>query len=248
MMQQLDIAVITIRRSKIPFSDAIRQALSLADRVALLWRENDSPAAQRACGKFGDAVRFFSLDRKHEDTDALFRKLKQQGFQVVVGVGALEPFAQKYGMDLVSVPYDEDDILSAVRLAEHNLRYIDELRQSAEMLKSVQDNISEGIIALDGKGEIKTVNQAAARILQLDPRTLTGLPLSHTGLSCPEITELLHAFEAFDSKVLTVKGTSIAMDGRPVFVHHAFKSAILTLTPVEQLRRSEQLVRTRLNA
>jgi len=248
MMKQLDIAVVTIRRSKIPFTDSIRQALRLYDRAALLWRENDSPAAQRACRKLGDAVSFFSLPRNKADIDALFRDLKQQGFRVVVGVGALEPFADKYGMEIIFVPYDEDDILSAVRLAEHNLRYIDELRQSAEMLKSVQDNISEGIISLNGDGEIKTINQAAAQILQLDPRTLTGLSLGRTGLACDEINELLHTFEAFDSKVLTVKGTSVAMDGRPVFVHHVFKSAILTLTPVEQLRRSEQLVRTRLNA
>ncbi len=47
IMKQLDISVVTIRRNKISFSDSIRNALKIADRAAIVWRDSDSPAVKK---------------------------------------------------------------------------------------------------------------------------------------------------------------------------------------------------------
>lgn len=248
LLDELDISVVTIRRSKIPFETAIQEAFQKGSRIAIIWRDTDSAVAQQICQAYAPAVTFFPYHDWSVEYASLLPKLKEQDVQVVIGPPAISPQVLGQGLQIVHVPYDESDILAAVRLAEHNLTYLEERQQHIEMMRSIQDNISEGIVSLSPDGKIQMVNRAAADILHLDPRTLTGLPLAQTDLSCPETAELLRTFEPFSSKVLLINGISVAMDGRPVFVHHIFKSAILTLTPVEQLRRSEQLVRTRLNA
>lgn len=246
LLDQLDISIVTIRRSRVSFSDSIRQALQIAPRAVIIWRENDRVAARQACRNFGDLVTFCPISDSNRNFDAIFRHLKAQGLRVVIGAGTLNPYAERYGMSVVNVPYDDDDILSAVRLAEHNLRALEEREEFTGILKSIQDHIAEGIVALTPDGHIQTVNRVAAQILRMDPKILERMSLSQTPLACQEAQELLNRLKPFDNKIITVKGCPLTMDGRPVFVGHELKSAILTLTPVERLQRVEQSVRAKL--
>ena len=52
-------------------------------------------------------------------------------------------------------PMTSPDILSAVRLAEHNLHALEERQEHAEILNTIQDNIAEGIVALDRDGKFR---------------------------------------------------------------------------------------------
>lgn len=245
IMKQLDISVVTIRRNKISFSDSIRKALKLADKTAIVWRDSDSPAVRKACGDYPGAVTFFPYQNS-SDFDTIFRKLHELHYRVVIGVGTINSYAEQYHMTAINVPYDESDILSAVHLAEHNIRALEERREHTEILNTIQDNISEGIIALDPMGLIQNINRSAASFLGADPRTATGTSIDRTPLSCPELHKLLSEFEDFSGKTLTIHGSHYVLEGQAIVVHDLFKSAILTITPVEKLQSIEQQVRRQL--
>ena len=196
IMNQLGISVVTIRRSKIPFSDAIRDAMKISNRIAIVWRDTDSTLAKKACEGYSDYVDFFPYQGK-EELDSLFEKLACSDFRVIIGAGVVNPYAKRYNMAVINVPYDEQDILSAVRLAEHNLHSLEERQEHAEILNTIQDNISEGIISLDPMGYIQTINRAASQFLHLDPRTIHNLSIRKTPLFCAEIHSLLSSFEDF---------------------------------------------------
>lgn len=245
IMNQLDISVVTIRRSKIPFSDSIREALKIADRAAIVWRDSDSTAAKKACRHYPDSVPFFPY-QTGSDLEGIFKELRDAGFRVVIGAGTLNPYAEQYNMAVINVPYDEGDILSAVRLAEHNLHTLEERQEHAEILNTIQDNIAEGILLLDKEGQVQILNRSASHFLSTDPRTAGGLSIEKTPLACDEIRRLLTDFEDFSGKMLTIQGSHFVLEGRPVFVHNMFKSAILTMTPVEKLQNIEQQVRRQL--
>lgn len=245
IIQQLGISVVTIRRSRIPFSDAIRDALKLSSHVAIVWRDTDSTIAKKACQMYSDFVHFFPYQNKTE-FDSLFEQLNKNGFRVVIGAGAVNPYAEKYNMAIINVPYDEQDILSAVRLAEHNLHSLEERQEHAEILNTIQDNISEGIISMDAKGYIQTVNRSASRLLHIDPQALQNISIQETPLFCTEIRHLLSSFEGFSDKLITHQNENFVLEGQPIFVQHVFKSAVLTLTPMEKLQVTEQQVRKQL--
>lgn len=90
------------------------------------------------------------------------------------------------------------------------------------------------------------MNRPASDILSIDPRTISSMSVQETALYCPELQRLLQSFEAFYAKTLEINGKLFVLEGRPVFVHAIFKSAILTLTPVEKLQDTEQQVRRQL--
>lgn len=245
IMNELDISVVTIRRTKISFSDSIREALRLYDRAAIVWRESDSAVVKKACKDFPGLVSFFPY-QSSADFPAIFDELSRQGFRVVIGVGTINESAAKYHMSVVNVPYDESDILSAVHMAKHNLRTLEERQEQAKILNTIQDNISEGILLLDADGHFQTINRSAASFLGLDPRTAKKSTVEQTPLFCPEIKELLSNAAPFSGKTLSVYGSNYALEGTPIFVRDVFRSAILTMTPVERLQNIEQQVRRQL--
>ena len=245
IMNQFDISVVTIRRSKIPFSDSIMEALKHSDHAAIVWREVDSASAKKACRAFENKVTFFPY-QNHDDLDQIFRKIHALGCHAVIGAGIINPYAEKYGLFVVNVPYDESDILSALRIAEHNLRSLDEQKERAAILRTIQDNISEGIISIDRDGTIQTINHSAQRLLCTAASSLLNQPVLKTLIACPEIRRLVQNFEEFSGKILSVNGNNIVLEGKPIFVHSIYKSAILTMTPVEKLQHTEQQIRRQL--
>jgi len=245
IMKQIDISVVTIRRSKIPFATAFREALALDKRAAIIWRDSDSSAVKKACAGYPDAISFFPYQNPDE-LASIFEKLRQEEFHVVIGTGLVNPYAEQAGMAVVNVPYDETDILSAVRMAEHNLHILEGQKEQAEIFQIIQDNIAEGIISITTDGSIQTINLSASKILHLDARTVQGLPISKTPVACEEIDRMLTSFEAFSEKMLTIGGNHFVLEGQPILVHDVFKSALLTLVPVENLQHTEQQIRKQL--
>ena len=247
LMQRLNVPVVTIRRSSLPFADCIRDALRLADRIALVWRARDSDSAERACRSFGTAATFFSY-RKTEELPELCRRLKAAGFRVLVGAGTLNAHAAACDLTVVNVPYDETDILSAVRIAEHNLYYIGEMHDRMEVLNSIQDNISEGILLLDASGNVQVFNRPSLALLKTGRSSLTGQSVSRLLPEFPELKSLLSSYTAFTNRICLVEGRALAVSGRPVFVRRAFRYALLTLTPAADVQQSEEQIRRQLAA
>ena len=83
-------------------------------------------------------------------------------YKVVIGGGIINEFAKSHHMAIINVPYDESDILSAVHLAQHNLKAIEERQEQTEILHTIQDHISEGILSLEPNGKIQTANRSAS--------------------------------------------------------------------------------------
>ena len=242
IMNQVDISVVTIRRNRISFTDSIRNALKLSDHAAIVWRESNSPAVRKACEDFPGAVSYFPYQSTSE-FPGIFQKLEEDGYKVVIGGGIINEFAKSHHMAIINVPYDESDILSAVHLAQHNLKAIEERQEQTEILHTIQDHISEGILSLEPNGKIQTANRSASTFLRMNSLQLCSLFVFQTPLNCPEIQMLLTDFEDFSGKMVTLHGSPYVLEGKAIFVHEVFRSAVLTLTPVEKLQTVEQQVR-----
>ena len=246
LMDKVALTVSPIRRSKLPFSITIRKALLQSKKVAVVWRENDSDTAFKPCQEFDKNVKLFTYNNPDE-IEEILNQISIEGYRTIVGPYLINKFAHPFNFNIFNIPYDDDDILAAIRIAEHNLRAIEERQQYTETLKIIQDNISEGIVVLGPAGKIQMMNRIAEKIMHVDSNIWVGLPLSRTELSCPETNDLTERFESFNNKILHLHGSPVAMDGRPVFVNHTFKSAIITLTLIEQLQKNEQDIRAKMN-
>lgn len=78
----------------------------------------------------------------------------------------------------------------ASRLASKMSRQYSE---SEGRLKAVLDSAADGILTINAKGEVETINQSACRIFDVDPETFSGKPLSAVipGLDVDHLRDVL---------------------------------------------------------
>ena len=249
LIRHVHTPLIPIYRSKIPFSEAIHKALILSKQVAILWsgESSDLPKAQTAAASNPDNVRLATYTERDELTSIISR-LAAEGVGAVIGTSIVNAPAHEHGLDVVNITYDEDDILNAVRIAEHTLQALTKQQQYAETLKIIQDRISEGIIAMDPAGRVTVANETASELLHIPQNKLIGFNIRQTELSCPETLSLLSRTAAFSNKILTISGTTVAVSGQPIMIRDHHASSILTFSSIEQLQQTEQKVRSKLYA
>ncbi|WP_125140935.1 sigma 54-interacting transcriptional regulator [Clostridium transplantifaecale] len=249
LFKHVQAPLIPIHRSKIPFSEAIHEALTVSKRAAILWSgdSSDLPKAESEVGRYPGLVQLATYSRPEELPD-IMEKLSAEGIGAVIGTSIINSDASEHNLLVVNITYDEDDILTAVRIARHTLQALIKQQQYTETLRIIQNKISEGVIAIDGSGNISIVNEIAAGLLNQPEEKLLGLSIRRTELSCHELSRLLTDAAAFSGKILTVGGTTVTVSGQPIMVHEHHTSSILMIRSIEQLQQMEQKVRSQLYA
>ena len=186
IIEKVNIAVTTIHRSKLSFEEAIQKALSYSSRVAIIWREKDIGALHKACEGIEDQVIKFTSP-SDENYDSIFQQIVREKIPVAIGPYPINQYAEKYNVRAINLPYADEDILSAVHIAEHNLQAIEKNLEYIETLNIIQNNISEGIITLYPNGNIQMMNKSAAEILNVNPQAWEGLSIISTEVKCTEL-------------------------------------------------------------
>ena len=244
LMEQLNIPVVTIRRSRMPYELSLSEAFLTSNKTAILCRDQDEQAARKACLRHPSSKYYVYSSSK--DGIRKIHLIHHDGFDTVVCAAAFNQEAEHLGLNIVNVPYDEVDILAAVRTAEHNAQTLMERNAQNELLGLIQDSIPEGILSLSSDGIILSVNRAATLYLGLDTRTLDGMNISETPLSQAETGYLLKNGYNFEGKAISLHGETYSLSGRVLENPHASIRAILTLTPLEALQNQEQQTRRQL--
>ena len=114
-------------------------------------------------------------------------------------------------------------VMSAARAVGNQMQanwYLEEANQHLGQVNTILGSITEGVIVWNQEGEIRHVNEQAARMLHINPRTAVGRPLTDT-LALP--TELLAAIR--DGSELQDVELSLKVDGRVV-------RCLVTLRPI----------------
>lgn len=134
------------------FNDAVRDERTIKDNVAFLNVRN------------GVTVPLIIKKRDEED-----RVVEQRT------IGVMHVFNKRMGMD-----FNEEDVRLLQMLAENcaaiisNAQLYIQLSQEKEELEETLQSLKAGVIAVNGEGEIRLVNSAAAAILDGSPNELVG--------------------------------------------------------------------------
>ncbi|MBQ8494716.1 MAG: PAS domain S-box protein [Clostridia bacterium] len=134
------------------------------------------------------------------------------------------------------------------------LRRIDnqqiQLRQQAYDLQRKQDewealtaDMTEGLVLLNEKGNILTINTSAKKILGADLRSVGKFIL--TVCDQPELQEALYSAQTGQrcEKIVKLNGAEYQLDASPVISHGAVSGVVLLLFDVTERRQAEKLRR-----
>jgi transcriptional activator for dhaKLM operon len=139
-------------------------------------------------------------------------------------------------------------VMSAARAIGNQLQanwYLEETNQHLSQVNAILGVITEGVIVWNQQGEIRHVNEQAADMLQLNPRTVVGRPLTDVLRLPPELTAAIEqgselrdvelSLQALDQDVRCV------VTLRPIFEAAAQPTSyVALLNPIEHVRRIAQ--------
>jgi transcriptional activator for dhaKLM operon len=139
-------------------------------------------------------------------------------------------------------------VMAAARAIGNQLQanwYLEEANQHLSEVNTIVEAITEGVIVWNQQGEIRHVNEQAAEMLQLNPRTVVGRSLIDV-LTLPR--ELAHAIEQGNELqdvelTLQALGRDIrcALTLRPIYEAGAQPvSYVILLNPIEHVRQIAQ--------
>jgi propionate catabolism operon transcriptional regulator len=241
LRKSLRIPVLAVRISSLDILRNVKEASSFARKILLTLFEDESFDTALLEALFGVTL-VPGVFHDNASLDATISWAKEQGCEAVIGGGGSMAFARKHGLKGVELRTDEYAILSALRDAASVVRTRREEQEKALRYRTIMDATSEGIAALDNKGNIAAINRAARDFFEAPGEELVGrhvstcLPAEGIGEVMESRSPLWHRLENFDGKMFVVNYI-------PLLVGPDLVGLVLTFKDAANVVRAENVVR-----
>lgn len=226
LRSQLDIPVVLVKVGGYDLMTALCNARALSSRIAVVLHREVSPELMRFAQRFGIGLEFRAYETA-EDARLRIQELAGLGVEVVVGAGMVADLAQQAGLTGVFL-YSTDSVRQAVEDAIAIAVAQREEKSQRTQLDSVVKHLSDGVVAVDMRGRITTINPAAARMVGRTTEGALGVPLQQVfaGLKPGEV---LSQGTAELGRVDELLGRSVVVDCVPLHDAETQTGAVFTL-------------------
>ena len=184
-----------------------------------------------------------------EDEAEAQKKISQaiaEGIQLIVGDAISTKLAAELGIEGILIQSGKEAVYKAIDEAQFISQILRKEQEKSELLRTVIDTSTEGIIITDAAANITMLNPMAEKIFQISQVEALGHPIKKVipQFSLPDIQDEILSYadvQHIGDKTFTVKNTPIKVKGEIIGI-------VSDLQNVSQLQRVEQIVRKKLHA
>ena len=244
-MQELNVSVISIRRSGYSFVSRVAEELKTTDKIAILSRIGGYSfgiAAEEARLVNPEQVYTYEYSNENE-VPRILKRLKASGFKSVICPSWVGPLVSDYGMKYAYILLPEPDILEAIQHAEFQLRVNQRQALSENLISNVLNLSSEGIAAIDENGNILDVNDYACSLLGVHRNDLLEKHYSQTVLVVFDRHGELSRHDEVQRSILTLHDQMLVYDIRAVMIDESLKAHLITFNSAQQIKETERSIR-----
>jgi len=244
-MKNLEVSVISIRRSGYSFVSCVLEELKHTDKVAILSRIGGysfGKAAEEAHMVNPEQVYTYEYSDDKEVFQIL-KRLKAAGFESIICPSWIGPIVADYGMKYLYVLLPEPDILEAVQHAEFQLRVLQKEALNDSLLSRILSLSAEGLIAIDGDGTIININDRACNLLKAHRTELLNRNYRETPLIIFDKHGELSNSTEVQRRILTVPGQMFIYDIQSIMVGDSLKAHVISFTSAQQIKETERAIR-----
>jgi len=180
-----------------------------------------------------------------EQMEARIRLLADYSNYCVVGGGPAVAIAKKYGLASVFLTTSEETIRDALVRADELAHLRREERRKAYRLKTILDNVYDGIIAVDNQGKVEIVNASAERMLGISGVEILGKEVKDS-VPNTRLDEVMRTGEAEIGEIQTIGDVQIFTNRIPIEDSEGTFGALATFQEVSRVIQAEQQVRSKL--
>ena len=242
---QMEIPVVDIPVTGFDIIEAIYEARKVSKKIAIIGFSNVIQGVPRIEKILGiDRSRVY-IRENLDDCEQLILNAMENGVKVIVGDGRVVKIVEKHKLPSVLIKSKIEAILAAYEEAE---RLIDALKQERVRTKKMEvilNNVYSGIIALDEKGFISSINPQAENCLGVQAKQIIGksifdiIPKSH-------LPELLEKKEPELGVIVSLGVMRLVFNRVPIISGEKINGIVITFQEVGQVQEVEKKIRNEL--
>ena len=241
---RLNLLSTPILRSRLTFIRAFERALSQYSKAAvILARGIYYDTAEEIIQNYNGRILLYSYE-KYSDIEGLIRKAAGQGAECFIGTVNVILLANQMHFASFEIPYEEDDILFAVKTAEYNLKVLDNQLVTDELIRSVWNRLPSGIVIANDQNRVTSVNEPALKIIGCHLDQILDQPVAQS----PLLSQLDFSIESesLAYQVVETENDVISVSIEPITIDASRRMTLYLLEPIQQMQNREQKIRQKL--
>ena len=241
LMENIRIPVLSFPHRSFDIISSLKEAASLGKKVLL-------PVFRQPLGGLTileELLGIVVIQKTYGDKESLARIIiagHREGCEVVVGGDSTRKFAGQVGMEYIEIRTSDEDIASTIEDAKSIALSIREQRNTSKRYRAIIDAASDGIIAVDEKGLVTTMNANGASMLKVGEAEAVGRPLT-TYIEKFPIDDVLINQRAIIDQLIEIDRDRYVSSCQPIVLDDLVIGAVTTLRDIGNVMRSEQVVR-----
>lgn len=241
---QIELPVVEIQVTAFDILRALKQVSGQTKKVGVVGFRNVIYGCEDFGEIWGIALQEITLENEQGALEKIMAA-KDQGINVIIGDAISIKLAGQYGLQGILIQSGKDAIYKAIKQAQQISRVRSKEQARSELLRTIINSSTDGILAVDEQSRITILNPIAEDVFHLRAEEVLGRNVGDVipNTRLPSIVACGDAeigdIQKIGNRVIATKRVPIKLGGQVV-------GAIANFQDVTQLQRYEQRVRQKL--
>ena len=244
---RVNIPILEIKYDFFHFANSMRKALDISSEIAVIGFIEQFRLAERArvfVERENEHIQVHILSDKGCVEEKIIQ-LAQQGIHTFVGGFLVVETSRKLGFSAVLVETDNKAVEEAIHEALYELRITVEREERFGLINSILNSASNGIFAVNAKGNITVHNPIAQAIMQKGDPAWLEKPIQEL---MPK-SMLLHTLEtgcSIHDDLVNIGDSIVAANSEPILVEGKIRGAVVTIQEAGKIQKLDYKIRKKL--
>lgn len=238
LRKNVDVPVVDIRHGFLDLYRSIKQARQLYSKIAVIGFKNLCDAAKNYNDVMEDDIIIAEVGFSNEfECKAL--ELVALGIEVLIGGLQVENIAKENNIPFISGDADEIEINQAINEALHDLKIEEERRREYEVINTILNNTSEGIVGIKKDGTILHINEIAKQLLNYK----IGVINISNIFPSEKLINTAQTGESHFSELMNIGNRSLVVNSVPILVEDDVIGAVATIQEENYVQSMDRKIR-----
>ncbi len=236
--------VVIINRSYLEIVRAVKKASKFGNKIGLATFESIPEGVHL----LEDLIKVKIENIIFNNMEELIAKINEaynMGVNCIVGSAICQKIADSLGKESVPIIPSQGSIIKCLTDARALAMGRIKERRDAELIKTILDNISEGVFAIDSKKMVKIANLKAAELLKRNRDELVKNSDKHI-IKLLNLDSVIQKNKVPPEQIINIDGTDIVVNPVPIFVEGENAGAVATIKELSKIQDIEQELRKKL--
>ena len=235
------IAVVDVPISGFDLALSLEEARQYGERVAVISFSSMIKQVELLESALGIQIRKYIL-QKRDEIDTAINEAIRDGADVLLGGYTTVEAAKRRGLPYVYIHTGDQAYLETFYNARSVLRSIEAEKQRSGFIRAVLNHTYDGIVSVDTKGILQSINPTAKRILKLSVDESGKVYLKDL-CPCLDLNHILKTGKEERNQIYKIADTTILCNKAPINDRSGVIGAVATFQDITKIQSMESRIR-----